>query len=71
MTLKELESKVTIGVCLQGHFKVAIEYRGKTYYSTSTDTMLYDVIRYGSENGYTRKQAYQSLYDDCKLKNNI
>ena len=72
MTLQQLQERVTIGTCLQGHFKVTIEYRGKLYSCTSTDTMMYDRIRHDDvATGYTEKQAYQSLYDFCKYKNNL
>ncbi len=71
MTLSQLEDKVAISPVLQGHFNVTIEYRGKVYSCTSTDTMMSDVIRYGDKNGYTRKQAFQALYDYCKRKNNL
>jgi len=71
MTLSQLEDRVTIGTVLQGHFKVTIEYRSKMYSCTSTNTMMSDVIRYGDKNGYTRKQAFQALYDYCKQKNNL
>ena len=71
MTLAQLEERVTIGVVKGGHFKVTIEYNGKVYSCISTNTMASDCIRYGARNGYTRKQAFKSLYDYCKLQNNI
>lgn len=71
MTLRELENRVTIGVVLQGHFKVTIEYRGKSYSCISTDTLASDCIRYDDKSYYTRKQAFQALYDYCKTKNDL
>ena len=51
---------------------MTIEYRGKEYTCTSTNTMLYDRIRHDDvDTGYTEKQAYQALYDICKNKNNL
>lgn len=70
MTLRQLEDKVTIGPVLQGHFKVTIEFRGKVYTCTSTDTMASDAIRYG-DNRRERKQAFQSLYNYCKFYNRL
>ena len=74
MTLQQLQERVTIGTCLQGHFAVTITYRGKKYTCISTDTLAYDTIRGYGDGGndyYTEKQAYQSLYDFCKYKNNL
>lgn len=72
MTLQQLHERVRLGICLQGHFQVTIEYRGKGYTCVSTNTMLYDRIRHDDvDTGYTEKQAYQALYDICKNKNNL
>lgn len=71
MTLKQFRDKVNIGTCLHGNFKVTIEYRGKFYSCTSTDTLMYDRIKGDTDTGYTEKQAYQALYDHCKSENNL
>lgn len=63
---------MTVGVCLHGHFKVTIQYRGKTYSCVSTNTIMYDVIWHDDKDcGYTRKQAFQSLYNYCKRKHQL
>jgi hypothetical protein len=57
-----------------GHYKVTIQYRGKEYSCISTDSMAYD--RYNDEDAkgrgiYTQKDALQSLWSECKRKNNL
>jgi hypothetical protein len=57
-----------------GHYKVTIQYRGKEYSCISTDSMAYD--RYNDEYAkgrgiYTQKDALQSLWSECKRKNNL
>lgn len=68
MTLQQLRDKVTVGTCLQGHFAVTITYRGKKITRISTDTQAYDTIRGYGDGYYTEKQAYQALYDYCKVQ---
>lgn len=78
MTLKELTNKVAIGPCLGGSFVVEIDYRGKRYDCPCYNTLAYDAIsdwKRGcyerSNHHYTPREAYQSLYDFCKMKNNL
>lgn len=74
MTLKQFQDKVTIGTCLMGQIKVIIHYRGKVYSCKSNNTQAYDVIRAWLRwedipYGYTPKQAYQALWNECKRAN--
>lgn len=77
MTLKELSNKVDLGTCLMGQFKVAISYHCKEYTCKSNNTMAYDTIltwkreRVPVCGGYTIKQAYETLWDECKRKNGL
>jgi CTP:phosphocholine cytidylyltransferase-like protein len=56
-----------------GHYKVTIEYRGKKYSCTTTDSMAYD--RYNDEDAkrghYTQRDALKCLWNECKRKNNL
>jgi len=73
MTTQELKSKVSTSFAGYGHFKVTIDYRGKQYTCTTTNTMAIDKIGDDTitRDGFytTEKQALQSLYDECKRTN--
>lgn len=75
MTLKEFKDKVDIRyVC--GFYEVTINYRGKKYSCTTNDSMAFDVIRAWKRDdipawGYTPKQAYEVLWNECKRKNGL
>lgn len=74
MTLKQFQHKVTVYTCLMGQFRVVIHYRGKVYSCKSNNTEAYDVIRTWLRDeiptwGYTPKQAYKVLWDECKRAN--
>ena len=75
MNTTQLHQNVSIFPAGHGHFKITISFRGKEYKCTTTNTMAID--RKDEEertlNGYytTQKAALQSLYNECKLKNNL
>lgn len=73
MTLRELQDKIyRVGVCCSGQFEVVILYRNKLYRCKSNNTLAYDAIKSDERiGGYTPRQAMQSLYDECKRKNNL
>ena len=77
MTLEQLTDKITVGVCLDGHFRVSIEYRGKCYSTTSTNTLALDRIHDQDISdtkvacSYTLKGAFQALWNECKRNNNL
>ena len=54
-----------------GHYKITIQYRGKQYSCTTTDSMAYD--RYNDEDAQRGVQidALKSLWNECKRKNNL
>lgn len=73
--LKDIENRVTVGVCFRGAFKVTILLHGVKYTECSYNTLAYDRIvnrHYTTDGahlyGYTLKQAYKALYDECKQK---
>lgn len=75
--LKQLKKKVFFFFSGYGHQKVTIIYKGKEYKCTSTNTQATDRIGSDNEgndnNSYykTKKQAYLSLYNECKRANNL
>lgn len=77
MNKYELRSRITIRWKGYSAYKVTIEYRGKFYSCTSHNSLAYD--RIGCENVsdksvyglYTYKGALQTLWDECKRKNNL
>lgn len=78
MTTRELRDRITIQKTGYGHWKVTIEYRGRRYSCTTTnslavdDTQLEEWERRKNTCGYsTCKQAYQALYDECKRANDL
>ena len=79
MTLQQLQDKVRIELTSShGQYKVTINYRGKEYKCTSTDSEAYDVIRswrrgdyIASESPCTPKYAYTCLWDECKAANGL
>ena len=73
MTKKELKERVELGVCVRGHFKVTITYRGRKYTCTSDNTYLYDIIE-SEGSDYPMKgvrNALDSLYFECKMRNGL
>lgn len=73
-TLNQLKKIVSFGFSGYGHNRIAIIYRGKEYTCKSTNTIATDRIKSddGSANyGYTEKQAYIALYNECKRANNL
>ena len=79
MTLKELKNRVSFRWIGYGTFKVTVIFRNEEYSCTSHNTLATDRIT-GSDDwnsdreiqlGYTTKQAYQALYDECCRTNNL
>lgn len=76
MNVDILEDRVRVGICLHGHFKVTIFFRGRVYSSYSNNTTAYDRlscdITYKSVwNGYTYKGALLSLYNEVKRNHSL
>jgi hypothetical protein len=77
MNTQQLQRKVSFGFSGYGHNKVVITYRGKQYKFTSTDTDATDRIMddddgINNDKYYkTKKQAFMSLYNECKRANNL
>lgn len=73
MTLTELQQRVDVRPTSgYGHYKVTIEYRGKQYSCTTTDSMAVDCIWYGGAKFfYTERKALVALWNECKRKNNL
>lgn len=78
MTLKELSNKVDVTYSNRhGCYEVTINYRGKEYKCTTNNSMAFDAIRdwlRDADNpawGYTPKQAYECLWNECKTANDL
>lgn len=78
MTLKELKSKVKVTHAkyyglYNVLYNVEIIFYGKTYHCISNNSLAYEraIDPKKSDKCYTQKQAYQSLYDECKQKNHL
>lgn len=56
-----------------GHYKITIVYRGKKYKCTTNNMEAIDEAREGDnvKGRLTRKQAFLSLYNECKRANNL
>jgi len=69
---------VRVSACISGHFRISCRYYGKDYSCTSTNTLAYDRIKdegyvpdRTSRFGYTLKQAWKALYDECLRQNTL
>ena len=77
MTITQLQQKISFGFAVYGHYNVCILYRNKSYRCTSSNTQATDRIRDDNDginnNTYykTKKQAFMSLYNECKKANNL
>ena len=79
MTLQQLQDKVRVEITSShGQYKVTIDFRGKEYKCYTNNSLAFDTVfhwlRYGEHNpvGYaTTRQAYQSLWDECKQVNGL
>ncbi len=77
MNTQQLQRKVSFGFSGYGHNKVTITYRGKEYKCTSSNTQATDRIMDDNDginhDTYysTKKQAFMSLYNECKRANNL
>lgn len=73
MRLTELQQRINVQKTTSyGHYKVIIEYRGKRYYCTTTDSLAYDCIMFGGAKFfYTERTALLALWRECKRKNNL
>jgi hypothetical protein len=77
MNTTQLQKKVSFGFAGYGHQRVVITFRGKEYKCTSTNTSATDRIMDDNDginhDTYysTKKQAFMSLYNECKHANNL
>ena len=71
MTTEQLLERVSVRLAGSGAYQVRISYYGREYCCRSNNSMAWDAIRYGDKSYYTRRQALQALYDECRRKNNI
>jgi hypothetical protein len=75
MNTEQLKNRISTRFKGYGHFEVTIQYRGKEYSSTTTNTMAIDRIgesaRTPKEFYKTEKDALLSLYNECKRVNNL
>lgn len=71
--LNQLIKIVSFSFSGYGHYKVIIQYRAKEYKCTTTNMEAIDAAREGDniKGRLTRKQAFLSLYNECKLANNL
>ena len=72
MTKQELSNRVWMKKTGAGHFRIGIDYYGKTIGYTETDMDVIDCAQ--DEDGghwYTQKQALQTLWSRCVSKNRI
>lgn len=77
MTLQQLKKRY-LGARFKsyGHFKIGFVWRGKEYYSVTTNTMAIDRIddmpeRTNKDYYVTQKQALTDLYNEVKRANDI
>jgi len=77
MNTQQLQRKVSFGFSGYGHQRIVIIFRGKEYHCTSTNTNATDRIMDDNDginhDTYysTKKQAFMSLYNECKRANNL
>lgn len=76
MTTQQLKDRISTKFAGHGHFKLEINFRGKKYSCTTTNTMAIDKIgrddkRTPKRYYTTDKQALASLWNECKAKNDI
>lgn len=78
MTLKQFREQVREEWVGYGTHRVYIEYRGKEYTCLTHNTLATDRLRSryeksprSIEGGGTEKQAYETLWNECKRKNNL
>lgn len=77
MTTQELRDRVRVKWCGYGQYEVRIKFRGKEYKCHSNNSLAYDRLDDPDHSekwelcGYNNHRAWQSFYDECKMKNNI
>lgn len=77
MTTQELRERVRVEWCGYGQYEVRIKFRGKEYKCHSNNSIAYDRLDDSDHGelwklcGYNNHRAWQSFYDECKMKNNI
>jgi hypothetical protein len=77
MNTTQLQKRVSFSFAGYGHQRVVITFRGKQYSCTSTNTSATDRISDDNDginhDSYykTKKQAFMSLFNECKQKNNL
>lgn len=75
MTTNQLKNRIRTYFAGHGHFKLTIEYRGKIYSCTTTNTMAIDRIgdekRTPKDFFTTEKEALLALWNECKRANDL
>ncbi len=77
MNTTQLQKKVAFGFSHYGHYHITITFRGKVYSCTTTNTQATDRIiddndGINHDTYYsTKKQAFMSLFKECKQANNL
>ena len=79
MTLEQLKERTAVERISNGSYKVTITYKGKEYTTISHNSLAYDRIDTDDSETparevhgtYTKKGAYQHLYEKCKEDNGI
>jgi hypothetical protein len=73
MTTQELINRIDVrNTTSYGHYRVTIQYRGKEYNCTTTDSLAVDKHDNEDASGfYTQKSALMTLWRECKRKNNL
>jgi hypothetical protein len=67
MTTQQLSTRIDLRLTSYGHYRVTIQYRGKQYSCTTTNTMAVDRINSDEPD----KSALLSLWNECKSANNL
>lgn len=77
-TTKDLLNNLWVRPCSYGEYYVQMYYRNQVYSCRTNNTLAIDRIHSKDEvedhknlYGYTLKQAYMSLYDECKAHNDL
>ena len=77
MTTQQLRERTRVEWCGYGQYKVTITFRGKQYTCKSNNSLAYDRLDDPDHGekwlscGYSNHRAWQSFYDECKIKNHL
>jgi hypothetical protein len=78
MTVSELSQRINVvSTTSYGHFRVTIEYRNKKYSCITNNAPAVDRHDDDDAKGphfkgiYTQKDALETLWSECKRKNNL